>query len=314
MHSLGRRSGLHPSAGQSFKGSIKLDTLGEVLRDARERLGLTLQEAERSTRIRSHYLEALERGNWDSLPSSVQVRGFLRNYSEFLGLDAEETLLKYAENLQAQRTKRPQRTPRSGAVQVTSRRPRWLSADLLVAAVISVGVLAALIWGAGRVVTSLQEQSENSQEGSAFLIPTFTPTITEAPLTPTVEVQLESPIAPVTETPFPTFEFLPVAQNVVDIRLVIEKRSWVRVLVDGDEAFQGRAAPGTLLEYQGQETIEVTTGNGAGVRVFFNGEDQGLMGTLGQVVSSIWTLEGAITPTPTVTPTPEATATETPEP
>jgi transcriptional regulator with XRE-family HTH domain len=294
-----------------------MDTLGELLRDAREKLGLTLQEAERSTRIRSHYLEALEEGKWDSLPSSVQVRGFLRNYSEFLGLNSEETLLRYAEALQAQRTKRPLRIPRTeskASVQVTSSRPRWLSADLLVAGVISLGVLAVLVWGVGRVVSSLQRQSENSQDGSAFLIPTFTPTATSIPPTETLAVQIESPAAPVTPTPFPTFEFLPVAQNLVDLRLVVEKRAWIRVLVDGEQVFQGRAAPGTLLEYQGETSVEVTTGNGSGVRVFFNGEDMGLMGTLGQAVVSIWTLDGAITPTPTITQTPEATLTETPEP
>lgn len=293
-----------------------MQKLGELLRDAREKLGLTLQEAERSTRIRSHYLEALEQGKWESLPSSVQVRGFLRNYSEFLGLNSEETLLHYAEALQAQRTMRPLRTPRNGerpSVQITSRRPRWFSADLLVAGVISLGVMAVLVWGAGRVVSSLQEQSESSQDGSAFLIPTFTPTVTSAAPTETLAVQLESPAAPVTPTPFPTFEFLPVAQNVVDVRLVVEKRAWIRVLVDGEEAFQGRAAPGTLLEYQGGTSVEVITGNGSGVRVFFNGEDTGLMGTLGQAVVGIWTVEGAITPTPTITQTPAATPTETPE-
>jgi transcriptional regulator with XRE-family HTH domain len=296
-----------------------LEKLGELLRDARERLGLTLQEAERSTRIRSHYLEALEQGNWESLPSSVQVRGFLRNYSEFLGLDTEATLLHYAEALQAQRNKRPTRVSRSEerirpSVQVTYRRPRWLSVDLLVAGVISLGVLVVLVWGAGRVVTSLQEQSENSQDGSAFLIPTFTPTATSPAPTETLELQLESAVDPVTPTPFPTFEFLPVAQNVVDLRLVVEKRAWVRVLVDGEQVFQGRVAPGTLLEYQADESVEVTTGNGAGVRVFHNGEDLGLMGTLGQAVVGIWILEGAITPTPTVTQTPEFTPTGTPEP
>ena len=64
-----------------------MDDVGGRLREAREKLGLTLEEVERTTRIRVHHLEAIERGELDSLPSPVQARGFLRNYAEFLGLE-----------------------------------------------------------------------------------------------------------------------------------------------------------------------------------------------------------------------------------
>ena len=50
----------------------------------------------------------------------------------------------------------------------------------------------------------------------------------------------------------------------------------------------------------------VTTGNGGGLRAFFRGEDQGLMGELNEVVIRLWLPDaGAVTPTPspTVEPT-----------
>lgn len=67
-------------------------TLGQRLRQAREKLQLDLAQAARATRIRRHYLEALERGEFDVLPSPVQVRGFVRAYAAFLELDAGELL------------------------------------------------------------------------------------------------------------------------------------------------------------------------------------------------------------------------------
>ena len=91
-------------------------------------------------------------------------------------------------------------------------------------------------------------------------------------------------------------------------------RVWIEVIVDGELEFQGRALAGETFEYLADQVVEVSTGNGAGVRVFYNASDQGLMGELGQVVSKLWTLEGILTPTPTVTRTPLPTSTETETP
>jgi len=81
-----------------------MEEIGQFLRETRERLGLTLDEVERATRIRTHHIEAIERGDFEALPSPVQARGFLGNYADFLGLNRDDILLGYAEILQSQRT------------------------------------------------------------------------------------------------------------------------------------------------------------------------------------------------------------------
>lgn len=65
------------------------DTVGAELRAARESRELSLEQVEKQTRIRIHYLAALEADEYAELPSAVQARGFLRNYARFLGLDAD---------------------------------------------------------------------------------------------------------------------------------------------------------------------------------------------------------------------------------
>src|SRR5579864_7978814 len=65
------------------------DTVGAELRAARENRDLSLAQVEKQTRIRIHYLAALEADEYAELPSAVQARGFLRNYARFLGLDAD---------------------------------------------------------------------------------------------------------------------------------------------------------------------------------------------------------------------------------
>src|SRR5512134_2664788 len=105
-----------------------METIGQRLRQARERLGFSLEEAERTTRIRAQHLAALERDEFDALPSPVQARGFLKNYADYLGLDTEPLLREYGGAAGGGRppTTRPRTSPRP---QVTVRRRSWLSAD-----------------------------------------------------------------------------------------------------------------------------------------------------------------------------------------
>lgn len=69
--------------------------LGDVLREARERRDIDLARAERETKIRSRYLQALEDGDYGSLPGAVYTRGFLRNYARYLALDPEQLIQLY---------------------------------------------------------------------------------------------------------------------------------------------------------------------------------------------------------------------------
>lgn len=72
-----------------------MNELGEWLSRAREARGLTLHDAERDTRISRRYLQALESGELDVIPAPVYARGFLRSYSQYLGLDPQEAMARY---------------------------------------------------------------------------------------------------------------------------------------------------------------------------------------------------------------------------
>jgi hypothetical protein len=161
---------------------------------------------------------------------------------------------------------------------------------------------------------SISQGAEATDDAVAFLIPTETSTISS---TSTVESTsnpaelLDAAAEP--ETEVPTQPIILGLNSEVNLRLVARQRAWVQITVDGEEAFSGRMLPGEEQTFTGLESVEVTTGNGAGVRIYYNGQDQGPMGDVGQVVSRVWTLDGVLTPTPTQTQTPTASppATET---
>jgi cytoskeletal protein RodZ len=78
------------------KKSVRTMTLGEKLRNLRSERRISLSEVSRSTRIQFKYLEYLEAGDYKSLPADVYVKGFLRGYAEFLGVD-ENILIRLYE-------------------------------------------------------------------------------------------------------------------------------------------------------------------------------------------------------------------------
>jgi Helix-turn-helix domain len=70
--------------------------IGNSLREARERQGLGYPEIELATKIRAKYIRALEEEDFTSLPGDAYIRGFLRTYAEYLGLDGDVYVDEYA--------------------------------------------------------------------------------------------------------------------------------------------------------------------------------------------------------------------------
>jgi hypothetical protein len=63
--------------------------IGNSLREARYRQQLELSDVELATKIRARYLQALEEESFDALPAQTYVKGFLRTYADYLGLDGQ---------------------------------------------------------------------------------------------------------------------------------------------------------------------------------------------------------------------------------
>ncbi len=68
---------------------------GNILRETREQMGVSIKDASDALHIRVPYLQALENGRAEIIPSTVQARGFLRIYSEYLGLSASDVIREW---------------------------------------------------------------------------------------------------------------------------------------------------------------------------------------------------------------------------
>jgi transcriptional regulator with XRE-family HTH domain len=355
------------------------DTLGSLLRQKRESLGLTLERVEGSTRIHVKHLQAIESDDLSSIPSVTQARGFIRNYAAFLGMSPEEIAAQIggtrprsspppapsgmpaASNESesskgrsapppgATRPRAPITTPvvsrpagggiGTRPIPAASRVRNWFRLDILLGAGVTLVVGALLVWGGYHVVLSLKapstpvatesivpvdSPSAASDGPSAGLTPAGTGidaapsgTGTQLPSTEGQTPQASESGSAVTpgivslDTPIPTAFPTPLGGVYTDVRLhlVILQRAYLQVDVDGKTMFAGRVQPDETYDYVGQRTVTISTGNGAGIRVIFNGIDEGPMGRFGAVVSHTYTPTGVLTPIPTVTQTPTITPT-----
>lgn len=65
---------------------------GQRLKETRLQKGLSIDQVSQGTKIRPKFITAIEKGEYDSLPSPAYAQGFVRNYAEFLGLSTNEVL------------------------------------------------------------------------------------------------------------------------------------------------------------------------------------------------------------------------------
>jgi len=247
--------------------------IGATLREARERRQLTYEQVEAEIKIRAKYLRALEEEEFDSLPSGTYVRGFLRAYASYLGLDGRLFVDEYAsrfgtrhdDELFRRRRERPmtQRHESSSAVLVA------------LIAVVAIGVLFFVAWRFGPgdapspspVFTLTSVKTETVTKGpnaNSEIPPTSTGTTTQSTSRRTavtrVPVHLRVDIKPNTQTTW----------------VKIRRLSTAKVIAQSDIAPGKHLGGGTLQDQYGFAIQTAIPGN---VSVFVNGLTFALTGT-----------------------------------
>jgi cytoskeleton protein RodZ len=120
--------------------------IGNSLREARERQGLGYPEIELATKIRAKYIRALEEEDFTSIPGDAYIRGFLRTYAEYLGLDGDVYVDEYASRfITSWRDELPPR-PERRRIRTRERRLERRAVLLVLAGIVLVGVLVFAAW------------------------------------------------------------------------------------------------------------------------------------------------------------------------
>jgi len=217
--------------------TVSSNSLGEMLRSARELRGLTLERVARETKIPQRHLEAFERDNLTAVPSGFYQRAELRTYAQAVGLD-QRLALAELESALAPVDARETRENRGGQASMSP-------LPYIVAAVAGIAVIAALF---GRASVEPAPQLEPQVE---------TPAATDSAPTPgtlTSEIAASS-VAPQVAAD-PTQAAAPVPARSVTALVVTTQPEGARVTVNG---IGWGASPATIQYLEpGQKRIRVS--------------------------------------------------------
>lgn len=219
--------------------------IGPLLAKQRESLKLSLDAVHKRTRIAPHFLEALEKEQFEVFPAEVYLIGFLRQYAKFLGLDPDQIVKMFQDLRQQSKITAPETT---GSREIPPTVPHsvhtgskshstWLLLPLLI-------ILAALVWS---LLASRAKHSE------------------------TIPPQ---PVAVSTTAVSGTFgEAGPpaVSQQKGVLEAVARVSSWLRVRADGQMVFEGILPQGARQQWQAAREFVVRSGYVEGVSLTLNG-------------------------------------------
>ena len=118
--------------------------IGNSLREARLRRHIEFSDAEHGTKIRGKYLRALEDERFELLPSHTYIKGFLRSYAEYLGLDGQLYVDEYNSRFVIGEEDAPIRSPRRVPA-ARSRRAERRESNIVLLALTAIGLVTALV-------------------------------------------------------------------------------------------------------------------------------------------------------------------------
>jgi cytoskeletal protein RodZ len=273
-----------------------MPALGDEFRSAREARGLTLSDVGEKIHIRSVYLNAIETEDWKAIGAPVYVRGFLRTYARFLGLDGEAAIAHFNEVV-------PPDRPTATAVADDDGEggPSVWAVVAIIAAVVLVAFVGYEWWSyaqgsASSAAVAAASDASAAPEASSVASPTPTPS--PAPSitpTPAPTAAGSSPLA-VASSEASARSQLPVVlgsgaptSKAHQLAIRLTDRSWLRVTVDGTTVIEGIYPAGTQRTFSGN-AADVRAGNGGGVTISVNGQPALLLGKPGDVVEQRYSL------------------------
>jgi cytoskeletal protein RodZ len=126
--------------------------IGNSLREARVRRGVDFAQAELATKIRGKYLRALEDEHFEMLPAETYVKGFLRTYAEYLGLDGQLYVDEYNSRFVIGEEQSEARARRSAAR--PQRRNRRIETNVVLIALAAIAILTVIVISAWKASDS----------------------------------------------------------------------------------------------------------------------------------------------------------------
>jgi cytoskeleton protein RodZ len=292
-----------------------MESVGTIIKLARESRKLSLRQAAEATRISGRHLQSIEEGRYRDLPGGMYNRAFVRAYAEYLGLDAQAILERFATEAPS-----PDRQPRPKIAVTQPSKPShgypvlaW-SVMLLISVA---GIFFSRHWiaevfspyfsrspaaqihppVAAPETKAVQERPAPAPPPSVQSATTSTTPVqstTAPPVSGTTEPAPQAAAAPAEPAP----QQLPAAEPEVkmasasgrlQIHLQATENCWTSVTSDSTRVLSAELKPGDEHSFGAEHQFTIVLGNAGAVRLSINGKPARPLGKPGQVVKVLIT-------------------------
>lgn len=235
----------------------RLTEMGLQLCELRQQQEISLEQIASKTRIQPRLLEAIEQGRLDSLPESVYIQSFIRQYADAIGLDGAEFASTFPTSY-----KLPDYRPSWRSLPGAQLRPVHLYLIYMLLIISAVNGLSYFLNRSTR-----QPELANAE-------------MKMQPTTP-IPIGPVNPLQPVAKATLAQKQ--PGAQKAVRVGVMLTAQSWVRVVADGKTEFEGVLPEGTQRAWAANQQVVVRAGNAGGVMVSFNDGQSKKLGEPGAI-------------------------------
>ena len=299
--------------------------IGDTLREARERQNLSIKDIEKGTSIRALYIESIEKGEFDKLPGNAYTKGFIRNYANFLKLDADACVRQYNEENNPEEVAAKEAAKRAEEAAEAQQQAAYEKREAEKSRGRS-GIFgssrrsesteperaAAPRQEAPRVsISDFESRVESSHHrqtllmgiiavlviaaGAYFLFGSDDETASKQPQTKvTTQAKTTTTSSSSQQQQQQQAAAKPVEEKKqytdVQVSAKFSERCWVSVKADGKTIFEGTIDEGTSKDWKAEKELKITAGNAGAVELTYNGENKGILGGEGEVVEKTYAL------------------------
>lgn len=275
-----------------------MDHFGEYLRKERKLRNISLEEISEATKISAHLLKAIEEVHTEILPDEVFVKGFLRAYAKYVGLDDDDVVLRYEgflkdteKHFEAPSEKKKDKHPKV-----------WIVLAILV---VSIGTILLFVWlGPKRSPIKTTEEAQSTQEMEIASEEKFSIAHDEIPPSLSRE-ELSKEDAMVKESPeqiisaeekaekegTPEKALVETGPGVVPVEkasLVLEAQvlaeTWIRYNIDENPAKEILLQSEESFIWKAKNKLKLLIGNAGGLELTLNGQPMDRLGKEGEVI------------------------------
>jgi len=268
-----------------------MEPIGDYLKREREFRNISLEEISRTTKIRESILRAIEENRLDSIDSPVFVKGFLRAYATYVGLDPNDVVLRYEAFLKEEEEGPPPQ--KKGDTKQDQWKARYIV--LPISLLVVCGLALFLLIQSPGTPDSHKKPHPDKEPASVPAGQTEPEPLPTAPALSAIEpdrLEDDSPQtsgSPPPVNPPPVHPQRPVlVPSETAPSIVIELRAledtWMQLSIDGGPSEEILLHPGEVISREGVDNIDMKIGNAGGVELFCNGKDMGRPGESGKVV------------------------------